>query len=76
VIENKICEGTDCVNTVLKSHMTVLCVIVASARSVGMGSNEELTLLYLVSWPSALMCSMETEGSETFLINATDPNLH
>jgi hypothetical protein len=44
---NKICEGTDCLNTVLKSLMTILCVMVASARCVGMGSNEALTLLYL-----------------------------
>ena len=30
---------------------------VASARSVGWGSNEALTLLYLIPWPSALICS-------------------
>jgi hypothetical protein len=52
--------------------MANLRVTVASARIVGSGSNEALTLLYLVPWPSALMCSIQTQVSETFLINATD----
>ena len=56
------------------SGSTSLWVMVTSARSVGWGRNEELTLLYLVPWPSALMCSMETRGSETFLINSTYQN--
>jgi len=70
VIGNKMCEGTDC------SGMTSLQVMVASAKSVGWGSNEGVTLLYLVPCPSAHMYSMQTQGSETFLINAPDQNLH
>jgi len=31
LIENHICEGTDCLNAALSSAMTSLCVIVASA---------------------------------------------
>jgi hypothetical protein len=76
MIGNNICEGTGCLRAVLSSGMTSLWVTVASARSVGSGSNEALTLLYLVPWPSALVYSTETQGSETFLINATDQNLH
>jgi hypothetical protein len=37
--------------------------------------NEAVTFLYLVSYPSALMCNMETQVSTTFLTNATDQNL-
>jgi len=48
----------------------------ASAKRVNWRRNEALTLLYLVPWPSALMCSMQTQVSETFLINATDQNLN
>jgi hypothetical protein len=76
VIENKIFEVTDRMNTELSSGMTTLCVMVACARSVGWGRYEELTLLYLVSCPSALMYSMQSQGSETFLTIATDHNLH
>jgi len=43
-----ICEGTDCLKVVLSSGMTSLEVMVATARSVGWGSNEAVTLLYLV----------------------------
>jgi len=49
---------------------------VAPPISVDWGRNEALTLLYLVPWPIALMCSMQTQHSETFLIYATDQNLH
>jgi len=48
VIENKICEGTDCLKAILSSVMTSLQAVVASARSVSCGSNVALTLLYLV----------------------------
>jgi hypothetical protein len=71
VIQNKICEGTDCLNAALSSDVTSLQVMVASARSLGWGSNEKLTLLYLEPYPSALMYSMQTHVSLTFLINAT-----
>ena len=52
--------------------MTNLQVMVASARSVGWGSNEAVTLLYTVPYPSAHMYSMQTQVSETFLISTTD----
>jgi len=48
----------------------------ASARSVDWGMNEALTLLYLVAWPIAVMCNMPTQVSGSFLLNATDQNLH
>jgi hypothetical protein len=35
--------------------------MVASARSVDYGNVEEVILLYLVTWPSALMCIMGTQ---------------
>jgi len=40
------------------SGMTSLWVAVASITSVVWGRNETLTLLYLVPWPRALICSM------------------
>jgi len=76
VIENKICEGTDRLNAALSSGVTSLYVLIASASSVGWGSSEAVTLLYLVHYPSPHMYSMQTQGSETFLISATDQNLH
>jgi hypothetical protein len=48
----------------------------ASTTRVGWGRNETVTLLYLVPYPSAHMYSVQTQGSETFLINATYQNLH
>jgi len=48
----------------------------SSARSVGWERNEEVTLLYLVTYPSAPMYSIQTQGSDTLLINTTDQNLH
>jgi len=76
VIENKNCEGTDCLKAAFTSGMTTLGVMVASARSVGWRRKEAVSFLYLVPYPSALMCSMETHGSETFLIKRTDQYLH
>jgi hypothetical protein len=35
--------------------------MVASARSVGYGSNEEITLLYLVPWPSSAAYRVKTQ---------------
>jgi len=58
-------EGTDCLNAALSSVMTSLQVMVASARSVGWGRNEKLKFLYLIPYPSALMCSMQTQVSDT-----------
>ena len=45
-------EGTDCLKAALSSGVTSLQVVVVSARSVSRGSNEAVTLLYLVSSPS------------------------
>jgi len=58
------------------SSLTSLRVMDASARRVGWGSNKALTLLHLIPYPSAHMYSMQTQGSEKFLINATYQNLH
>jgi len=76
VIKSKICEGTDCLNATLSSGMRSLQVMVTSARSVGWGKNGEVTLLCLVPSPSAHMCSMQTQGSETFRINTTAHSPH
>jgi len=45
VIENRICEGADCLKAALSSGVTSLQVVVVSARSVSWGSNETVTLL-------------------------------
>jgi len=74
--EGKICDGTDHLNTTLSSGMTSLQLMVGSARSVGWGSNEAVTLLYLIPYPGTHMYSMQTQGSETLVINTTDQNLH
>ena len=66
MIENKICEGTECLNAALSSGVTSLYVLIASASGVGWGSNEAVTLLYLIPCPSAHMYSMQTQGSENF----------
>jgi len=76
VKENKICEGTDCLNAALSSGVTSLYVLIASASGVGWGRNEAVTLLYLIPYPSAHMYSMPTQGSATFLISGTNQNLH
>ena len=51
VIENRICEGADCLKAALSSGVTSLQDVVVSARSVSRGSIEAVTLLYLVSGP-------------------------
>jgi len=53
VIENRICEGADCLKAALQSGMTSLKVMIASAKSVGWGRRETMTLLYLIPWPSS-----------------------
>jgi hypothetical protein len=58
------CEGTECLNAALSSGMTNQQVVVVHARSVGWGSNEAMTLLYLVPYQSALLYSMQTQVSE------------
>jgi hypothetical protein len=61
VLENKICEDTDCLNTALSSDVTSLQVMAASARSVCWGSSEAVTLLYLVPWPSSPTFTVKTQ---------------
>jgi hypothetical protein len=51
-MENMFFESTDCLNSPLQSNMKSLKVMIAPARSFGWGSNEAVTLLYLVPWPS------------------------
>jgi len=36
-------------------------VMIASARSFGWGSNEVVTLLYLVTWPSTVTYRLKTQ---------------
>jgi len=45
---NKICRGTNRLKAALRSGVTSPQVMVASARSVSRGSNEAVTLLYLI----------------------------
>jgi hypothetical protein len=66
VIETNICEGTDCLKAALSSGMTSLQVMVASARSVGWGSNEAVTLLYLTSCPSCLTYREKKQDSKLY----------
>jgi len=61
MIENKICEGTDCLTALLSNGMASLQVMVASARSVGWGSNEAVSLLYLIPWPSNPTYGVKTQ---------------
>jgi len=64
VIENRICEVTDCLKGALSSGVISLQVEVVSARSVSRGSNEAVTLLYLVSGPSCLTYRVKTQDSK------------
>jgi len=41
LIENRICEGTDCLKAALSSGVTSLQVLVVSARSVSRGSMKQ-----------------------------------
>jgi len=69
VIENRICEGTDRLKAALSSGVTSVHVMVVLARSVSCGSNEAVTLLYLVSSPSSTTYSQNTRF-ETFCFTA------
>jgi len=66
VIENRICEGTDCLKAALSSGVTSLQVLVFSARSVSGGINEAVTLLYLES----------SASSPTYRVNKQDLENH
>jgi hypothetical protein len=56
VIKNKVYEGTDSLKAAIS-----LQVMVASARSVGWGSNEAVKFLYLVTWPSNQTYRVKTQ---------------
>jgi hypothetical protein len=76
VIENKIFEGTYHLKAVLNSGTTSLQVMVASARGLGWGSNEAVTFLLPITYPNALMYSMQTQYTATFPISTTEQNPH
>ena len=67
VIENRICEGADCLKAALSSGVTSLQVVVVSARSVSRGSNEAVTLLCRVSSPSCLTYRGETQDLKNYV---------
>jgi len=62
VIENRICKGTDCLKAALSSGVTSLQVVVVSVRSVSRGSDEAVTMLYLVS----------SQGTPTYIVKKQD----
>jgi len=66
VIDNKFSEGSDRLNAAIRSGMTSVQVIVASAASVGWGSNKAVILLYLVTWPSTLRCRVKKQDSKHY----------
>jgi len=67
VIENRICEGTDCLKAALSIGVTSLQVVVVSARSVSWGSDEAVTLLYLVSCPSTPTYTVKTQDLKHYV---------
>ena len=75
MIENEICEGTDCLKAGLSSGVTSPHLMVAHARIVGWGSSGVM-FIHLVTYPNALMYSMQTQVSVTFLMNTNDQTLH
>jgi len=64
VIENKICEGTDCLKAAWSSDVTSLECIVAPARIVGWRSYDKVLLLYVLPLPSTMTCVVKTQGSK------------
>ena len=64
MIESKIGKGTDYLKAALSSGETSLQVMVASARSVSCGSNEEVTLLHLISSQSSPTYRVKTQDSK------------
>jgi len=61
VIESKICKRTNQLETPLSNGVTSLQAMVASARSVRMGSDEVVTLVYLLPRLSSLTCRVNTQ---------------
>jgi hypothetical protein len=66
VMENKFCEGTDHLKAALRSGVTSLNVMFASARSVGCGLSKAVTLLYLVTWTSSPTHRVKTQDSDHY----------
>ena len=64
MIENRIFEVTDCLKAALSSGVTSLQVVVVSARIVSRGSNEAVTLLYLVPSPSTAVYREKKQDSK------------
>jgi len=64
VIENKICEGTNCLKAAWSSGVTSLEGIVAPARIVGWRSNDKASLLYVLPLPSTRTCAVKTQHSK------------
>jgi len=74
VIENRICEGTDCLKAALSSGVTSLQVVVVLARSVSRGSmkceqgeHEAVTMLYRVPWPSSPTYRVKTQDLKHYV---------
>jgi hypothetical protein len=75
-MENTFCEGTDRLQAALQSGMTSLQVIIASARSVGWGSNETVTLLCLVPWPISPTYRVKTGDSKQLYTPLAGHTIH
>ena len=56
-----------CLKAALSSGVTSLQVVVSSARSVSRGSNEAVSLLYLVSSPSSPTCRVKTQDLKRYV---------
>ena len=59
VIENKVCEGTDCLNAALSSGMTSLQVMVACKKC---GLREQLSNDIAVSWTLVKPSDIQSEN--------------
>jgi len=66
VIKNNVYEGTDRLKAAIRSGMTSLHIMVASARSVGWGSNEAVTFLYFGMCPSNPTYRVKTQDSKRY----------
>jgi len=64
VIENRMCEGTNCLKATWSSDVTSLEGIVAPARIVGWRSNDAVSLLYVLPLPSTRTCAVKTQCSK------------
>ena len=67
MIENRICECTDCLKAALSSGVKRLQVVFVSARSVSRWNNEAVTLLCLVSSPSTATNTVKTQDLKHYV---------